>query len=74
MNRHAVTRAAGRVLLACAAIIALMAVPSVLLAQGKGKAKGQGKKGAAPAAATQVTATTPVTPPQVDCTVYEIIR
>jgi len=72
MNRHAVTRAAGRVLLACAAIIALMAVPSVLLAQGKGKAKGQGKKGAAPAAATQVTATTPVTPPQVDCTVYEM--
>jgi len=71
MNRHAVTRAAGRVLLACAAIIALMAVPSVLLAQGKGKAKGQGKKGAAPAAATQVTAM-PATPQQVDCAVYEM--
>jgi hypothetical protein len=70
MNRHAVTRAAGRFVLACAAIIALMAVPSVLLAQGKGKAKG--KKGAGQAAATEVVATPPATPQQVDCAVYEM--
>lgn len=69
MNRHAVTKAAGRVLLACAAIIALTAVPSVLLAQGKGKGKGQNKGGAA--AATQTPAVPPA-PQQVDCTIYEM--
>jgi len=69
MNRHAVTKAAGRVLLACAAIIALTAVPSVLLAQGKGKGKGQNKGGAA--AETQVPAVPPA-PQQVDCTIYEM--
>ena len=69
MNRHAVTKAAGRVVLACAAIIALTAVPSVLLAQGKGKGKGQNKGEAA--AATQAPAVPPA-PPQVDCTIYEM--
>lgn len=72
MNRHAVTGAAGRVVIACAAVIALMAVPGVLLAQGKGKAKGQGKKAGAAAAAATQTAATPVTPQQVDCAVYEM--
>lgn len=69
MNRHAVMKAAGRVVIACAAVIALTAVPGVLLAQGKGKGKGQNKNGAA---ATQTTAATPVTPQQVDCAVYEM--
>jgi hypothetical protein len=69
MNRHAVIRAARRVVIACAAIIALMAVPGVLLAQGKGKAKGRGKNGAA---ATQTPPGPPPAPQQVDCAIYEM--
>lgn len=72
--RQAVIRAAGRVVLACAAVIALMAAPKLLLAQGKGKAKGH-QKGAAAAAATQGqngSAKPPPAPQEVDCTFYEM--
>jgi hypothetical protein len=67
--RHAVIRAAGRVVLACAAVIALTAAPDPSLAQGKGKGKGKAEKGAA---ATQTTTTPPAAPQQVDCAIYEM--
>jgi hypothetical protein len=69
--RHAVIRAAGRVALACAAVIALTAAPDLLLAQGKGKGKGKGQqKGAA--TQTQPVTTPPAAPQQVDCAIYEM--
>lgn len=68
--RHAGIRAAGRVALACAAVIALTAAPHLLLAQGKGKGKGKGQKGAA--AATETPAKPPAPPQQVDCAIYEM--
>ncbi|HEY8145900.1 MAG TPA: hypothetical protein VIG06_24635, partial [Kofleriaceae bacterium] len=67
--RHAVIRAAGRVALACAAVIALTAAPDLSLAQGKGKGKGKGQKGAA--AVTETPAKPPAPPQEVDCAIYE---
>jgi hypothetical protein len=71
--RQAVIRAAGRVVLAWTAVIALAAAPKPLLAQGKGKAKGH-QKGAAAGAATQAQngASPAPTPQQVDCAIYEM--
>ena len=66
--RHAVIRPAGRVVLACAAVIALTAAPKLLAAQGKGK--GKGKKEAA--AATETATKLPAPPQQVDCAIYEM--
>lgn len=69
--RQAVTGAAGRVVLVCALAAALVAAPSLLLAQGKGKGQGKGnQKGAA--AATQTQAPPPAAPQQVDCAIYEM--
>ena len=72
MNRHAVPRAAGRVLLA---LIALTAAPGLLAAQGKGGGKDK-KEAAAKAAATQTQQGNngkPTPPPQqVDCAIFEI--
>ena len=69
--RQAVIRAAGRVVLAWAAVIALTAAPKLLLAQGKGKAKGH-QKGAAAAAAAQTQNGNADMPQQVDCAIYEM--
>jgi hypothetical protein len=67
MIRHAVPRAAGRVLLGCAALIALTAAPGLLAAQGKGGGKAAGAK------ATQAQQGKPTAPPQqVDCAIFEI--
>lgn len=70
MIRHAVTRAAGRVVLACAAVFALAAAPHQLHAQGKGKGKGQEKK--QEATAEKPPARPAPTPQQVDCAIYEM--
>lgn len=73
MNRHALMRAAGRLVLACAAVLALVTAPGALLAQGKGKAKGQEKKtAAADKAATEAAGKPAPSPQQVDCSIYEI--
>jgi hypothetical protein len=70
MNRHALMRAAGRLVLACAVVLALVVAPGALLAQGKGKAKGQEKKEAA--AEAQPAAQPAAAPQQVDCSIYEM--